>query len=395
MVLARPAVVDDELVASIVAIYVAAEERLIALMAAKTKQGLTAPSWQRDRLAVVQEYRRQAERITTQAGQEAAAKASRAVSQQYNLGTIDAVGEMANALKVDTTDLPGRVDTHAVARLAERTQELAAAPARGMATRATVHMAELVELDTTPRILPATGLSARAQMQAIAVDELGPVVTGAATRQQQAQQALNRIADRGITGFVDRGNRAWKADTYVEMAMRTELRDVRIAGHTDRLQQYGHDLVQVSGHKHGCELCAPWEGAILSLSGMVVGVIQAPNVLTGEPVMVEVKGTLDDARAAGLHHPNCAHSYVAYQPGVTDPMGFGEKTDPQAYIDRQALRKLERDIRAAKRVEAAALDPAALREAKAHTRAISAKIKAHTETTGVTRRRYREQLSAR
>lgn len=369
--MARPAVVDDALVASIVAIYVQAEERLIALMAAKTRQGLAAPDWAERRLVIVQEYRRQAERIMAGASDDAAAAVGRAVELQYNRGHVDAVGELSNAMKIDTTEVGGHVDTYAVSSLAVEAQQLAQAPAFGMATAAT------------------------AQMQAITLDALGPVVVGAATRRQMAQTALDRFARNGITGFTDRAGRRWRADTYVEMAMRTQLRDARIAGHTARLQQYGHDLVIVSAHKHGCELCAVWEGKVLSLSGMVVGAISAPNVLTGEPMPIHVAGTLDDARSEGLFHPNCGHFYSAYQPGVTDPMAFGEKTDPQAYIDRQALRELERDIRAAKRAEAAALDPAALREAKAKTRAISAKIKAHTEQTGITRRRYRETLNAR
>jgi len=50
------------------------------------------------------------------------------------------------------------------------------------------------------------------------------------------------------------------------------------------------DLVQVSAHG-GCDLCAPWEGAILSISGDTPGY-----------------PTVDEAEASGLFHPNCKHA---------------------------------------------------------------------------------------
>jgi uncharacterized protein (DUF2336 family) len=103
--------------------------------------------------------------------------------------------------------------------------------------------------------------------------------------------------------------------------------------------------------------------------------------------------TLAQARAAGLFHPNCRHSMSAYIEGVTKP--YGETEDPQGYKDTQKLRYLERQVRESKRLEAAALDPAALRKAKMRTAAYQAKIRTHVATSKAKRQPWRESYGVK
>lgn len=278
--MATPGVATDRLADGVVDIYVAAERRLIALIASKVQQGLEAPDWAERQLATVVEYRRQAERIMAGAAGDASRAAGDAVRTAYLRGQTDAVAEIAEALRVPTTQTVGTVDTHAITRLAQEAQALAAAPASGAVNTAT------------------------AAYQQVTNAALSVTVTGAASRQQAAQEALNRFADRGITGFLDRAGRSWRLTSYVEMATRTQLMNATLQGHTDRLQQHGQDLVIVSDHPQECALCRPYEGRVLSLSGSVSGAISAPNPITDTPVAVQVDGSLDQARAAGLFHPN-------------------------------------------------------------------------------------------
>lgn len=280
--MAQPGVVSDSLIAGIVAAYTDAEERLIALMAAKTKQGLDAPEWAEKRLTVVQEYRKQAERIAQTAAGKAADAAAASIQVAYNTGHVQAVAELSEMLRIaDTSDLGGQVDLQAMGRLQAEARTLAIAPAAGMVEQTT------------------------AVLNTITMEAVAPAMLGADTRRSMAQQALDRMADRGITGFTDRAGRRWALDGYVEMAMRTQMTNATIAGHTARLQQFGHDLVVVSAHQHGCDLCAPFEGKVLSLSGAVVGSVTRPSLLDDEPVTVNVYATVDDARQRGLFHPNC------------------------------------------------------------------------------------------
>ncbi|MGW8935990.1 phage minor capsid protein [Gordonia terrae] len=89
---------------------------------------------------------------------------------------------------------------------------------------------------------------------------------------------------------------------------------------------------------------------------------------------------------------NCRHSLSRYQPGRT--RSFGETADPEGDKARQKLRYLERQVRAAKREKAAALDDAGRRKATARVRAYEAKIREHVATTSAKRQRHRERVSA-
>jgi hypothetical protein len=87
---------------------------------------------------------------------------------------------------------------------------------------------------------------------------------------------------------------------------------------------------------------------------------------------------------------NCKHRHALMVPGATVPEP--PPYDPQAYKDEQKLRYLERQVRQAKREVAAAITPAAKKDANARVRARQAAIRDHVDKTGVARRTHREQL---
>jgi hypothetical protein len=97
--------------------------------------------------------------------------------------------------------------------------------------------------------------------------------------------------EQGVFYFIDKGNHRWELDRYTEMLIRTKAVEARNRGLVNRVVENDYDLVQVSDHFNECELCHPWEGKILSLTGRT----------SGYP-------TLDEATAAGLFHPNCRHA---------------------------------------------------------------------------------------
>jgi hypothetical protein len=97
--------------------------------------------------------------------------------------------------------------------------------------------------------------------------------------------------ERGIFYLVDKGNHTWTLDRYTEMLIRTKAVEARNRGLINRVVENDYDLVQVSDHFGECDLCAPWEGRILSLTGRTPGY-----------------PTVDEASAQGLFHPNCRHA---------------------------------------------------------------------------------------
>lgn len=117
-------------------------------------------------------------------------------------------------------------------------------------------------------------------------------IIGYKTWQQVSRDFRDNLRAEGITGFTDAASRQWNMKTYADMVARTTTMEAHLTGTANRLLEHGHDLVKVSTHAGACEMCQPWQDRILSLTGATPGY-----------------PTLEEARAAGLFHPNCRHAY--------------------------------------------------------------------------------------
>lgn len=113
-----------------------------------------------------------------------------------------------------------------------------------------------------------------------------------------ASELAKDLKNRGITYFNDRAGRAWDINRYIDMKTLTETMRAWRLGFFTRCIQYGEDLVRVvhAGISPCCELCAPFENKILSVTG------HSPNYLS-----------IASAEAYGLHHPNCDHYEEAFE----------------------------------------------------------------------------------
>jgi hypothetical protein len=198
-------------------------------------------------------------------------------------------------------------------------------------------------------------------------------VGGIATRRQVTQRALQKFADAGITGFVDKAGRNWNLASYAEMATRSTITQAQVQGYVDRLQANGHDLVIVSDSPAECPLCRPWAGKVLSISGR-------------DPA----HSSLDDARSTGLFHSNCTHHVGIYLPGITPD--YKDTENPEGYVQKQRQRELERRVRKYKRRQAAAIDEDARRAAGKRVRQAQKTLREHVEKHDLKRLRYREQI---
>lgn len=130
------------------------------------------------------------------------------------------------------------------------------------------------------------------QIRAVLADG---TLTGEA-RKTIAKNVVGAMEDNGLSALVDAGGRQWQFERYADMLVRTKAVEARNGGLQDKMLQNGYDLVQVSNHG-ATDVCADWEGEILSISGNTPGY-----------------DTTSDAEAAGLMHPNCRHAYNVIQP---------------------------------------------------------------------------------
>ncbi|MFE5395774.1 phage minor capsid protein [Streptomyces sp. NPDC056568] len=365
----HPGMVED-LAATTRDTYAAAEERLLGIIARQLAKGLDAPGWVEAKLAAVQQVRRAAQAVVDELGKATTLDVFDAVAEAYNVGHRSAVAELgalsdeARALVDERTP-----NAQAVDRLAQEAVDVVTATHRS--------------------ILRAVVDGFRAVIASVAATPL----LGTGTRRQATQDAMRAFADRGIQAFVDKAGRRWSLPSYAEMAVRTATARAATEAHMRTLETAGVELVVVSDAPRECPLCAPWEGRVLTISGpagaRTVEVEHATE--DGRMVPVRVAGSLDEARARGLQHPNCRHSVSLYSPGLTR---IEQATsDPDGYAAGQRQREIERTIRKWKRREAAAVDPVGQRVARAKVRqwqtAMRDHLKAHPD---LRRLPHREQL---
>lgn len=199
---------------------------------------------------------------------------------------------------------------------------------------------------------------------------------------QQAQAMAWRVfVSQGVTGFTDRSGREWSLSAYVEMAVRTASARAFNASHLARMQALGVEYFTVPFTAHTCPKCFPWQG----------------KVLTAVPVenpAVPVAGTIAEAVAAGLWHPNCKHPLTAFFPGHTvlpEPREWTAE-DQRLYELSQRQRRLELEVRKAKRQLEYAITPEVRSDAARRVARAQANIRQFIKDTGFARQSRREQV---
>lgn len=216
-------------------------------------------------------------------------------------------------------------------------------------------------------------------------------ILGVTTSRQQQAASVQRFLAEGIPAFEDRAGRRWTIGAYAEMAGRTTVNRAYNDAGVWRMQQSGLNLVTVVRGLDSCRKCAAWAGKILSTDGTPAGPTIMPHQTEDRSVAVQVDGTVDGARAAGWGHPNCRCRLVPYMPGLTVPQA-DTTYDEAAEKERAEQRKLERDIRAAKRREASAMTDTDRAKAARDVRDAQADMREFIGRTGRKRASYREQL---
>lgn len=138
------------------------------------------------------------------------------------------------------------------------------------------------------------------------------MATGVMNTRQAVGEALQAFADRGITGFIDRGGHHWTLENYAEMAVLTAIERATVSGYVDTMQGYGFDLAVIDGHMGSCPICEAWEGVIVSVSGED-----------------DRYPSLTDAEDAGCFHPRCMHGISTYYEGITHEPAGGFRDEPR------------------------------------------------------------------
>ncbi|WP_128977276.1 phage minor capsid protein [Streptomyces roseicoloratus] len=376
-----PAMAED-LAREVGALYRDAEGALLELLAQALEADIESPRWAELKLAAIGNLRVAVEAVAEALQTDTDGAVRHALVTAYNRGRQAAVAELG-ALDIGR-ELVAR-DTVPNASAVDRLAASLAEDTRPLYTRITRAIVDIY--------------------QRIVARVSGTQLLTGMTRRQASQRALDEFAAAGVTGFVDSAGRRWDMASYAEMAVRSVTARAAIDGHVDALAEIRVGYVIVSDAPLECPLCRPWEGEILTL-GPETGphtvrlehAIQPTGLRAAvrppETVVVHAAGSLVEARAAGLFHPNCRHSLGAYLPGVTTRPPH-HATPGTTYADTQRQRQIERHIRRWKRVQAAAMDDKARRRAGSYVRKWQAAQREHVAAHPHLRRKpAREQIGA-
>ena len=331
-------------------IYEESQLSLLRLVAERLARGAESPNWALDKLMELGFLRQDAQRVLKKTQREAVEQIVQIVQAFYSGGQAD---ELETAVRLG---LAGRTVAKGRGIVSESVKMLVA---EGLSFTNRMGSRVLRDVDDVYRrvVAEASGLE----------------LSGTLTRVQVMQRSLDRFADAGVTGFVDRRGRKWEMQAYADMAVRTVTHHASTQGHLDSLAARGRDLVIVSDHKGECPRCRAFEGKVLSISG------QAPDHIS-----------VAQARSNGREHPGCRHRYGIYLPGITPPPEPQGKPEDYDLIQKQ--RAMERGVRQAKRRAAVAATPEAKAKAGALIRARQKQLREHVAEHDLKRRSDRERV---
>lgn len=285
-----------DLVTNVTQLYADLQTRLAVQIANNLKAGLSSPKWLSDKAEQAARLHVWAKTALQRLEKDTSREVTYAIMSAYTQGGQEAT----KALLRLGHGFPATPDARMAALLSGPESQLTKGLTELGQAFPGIHAMQRVSAALTARIngthVPVLRWTDDAFRQVVGQVGLVDVLAGVATRRETAQKVWDRLLDNGVTGFTDVRGRNWNLASYVEMATRTGVAHAAVEGHLDRLTDAGIDLVIVSNAPHECPLCRPWEGKILSRSGIhtplpkqpgVVPLVEAPTVTAAKFVQTK------------------------------------------------------------------------------------------------------------
>ena len=214
-----------------------------------------------------------------------------------------------------------------------------------------LNLVNTVMLESTEQAYAATVADISSKIsntQGILNTATGQIITGTDSFNKVQRQAVQRMVDNGITGYIDHGGHHWSPEAYVAMDMRTTMTNTAREAVWEQSDSVGCDLYQVSWHDGARPLCYPWQGKVISRNGWT-GTVEDGE---GNKVQVHSESEIESFRyGGGLFGVNCGHYPIPFFPGFSRmrPPQQNEEENAKEYAESQQQRALERKVREEKR----------------------------------------------
>lgn len=135
------------------------------------------------------------------------------------------------------------------------------------------------------------------RIRQIGLDAIAEKLSTAQTVKEAQRRIIEMMRTEGMTAMVDAAGRRHRLESYAELVARTTTREATNTATTETGQQLGYDLVKFSVHYPTCEVCAPVQGRVFSISGNDKRF----------PALSEVPGFDQGFKTI---HPNCRHVLI-------------------------------------------------------------------------------------
>lgn len=188
--------------------------------------------------------------------------------------------------------------------------------------------------------------------------------------QKAIDMSVKDFLDKGINCIVYRDGRRVNIADYVRMALRTASTRAKLQGESAKYSAMGYDTVIVTQYSMCSKTCLPWQGRPYINDVFVLwdgeieergnGGLWGKSHYCGKWFPL-----LSMAINAGLFHPNCRHTIGLYKEGITNiPEPVNNTEAEKRYKLEQKQRRLENEVRKARRRAEGVSDPENIRRAK-------------------------------
>lgn len=188
--------------------------------------------------------------------------------------------------------------------------------------------------------------------------------------QKAIDMSVKDFLDKGIKCIVYRDGRRVNIADYVRMALRTTSTRAKLQGESAKYSAMGYDTVIVTQYSMCSKTCLPWQGRPYINDVFVLwdgeiedrgnGGLWGKSHYCGKWFPL-----LSMAINAGLFHPNCRHTIGLYKEGITNIHEPINNTEAEKrYKLEQKQRRLENEVRKARRRAEGFSDPENIRRAK-------------------------------
>lgn len=173
------------------------------------------------------------------------------------------------------------------------------------------------------------------------------VLSGTKTVEKAMQEAVSKLAEKGLTGFTAKNGARWSPEAYTKMVIRSNTQNTINHIQDEQMALAGNDYIEISKHSGARPKCADDQGQIFSISGNTEPIVDG----TGKKIKVRSWSSSSYGQPDGILGINCGHSRRSFVPGLSirrdNPIPREE--NDKAYIEKQRQRQYERTIRNKKR----------------------------------------------